>query len=102
MSSDSPRADLDWRVSFNSKAESIWEQPESLDSYPSPHFNRKSYDVGTLTRELMNKENVVQMLADENRSLKHYVELLRHSIEELGGEVRISHSKAVSLQWFLS
>lgn len=61
------------------------ERPESFDS---PF--RKSYDIGTLTRELSNKDIVMQMLADENRTLKCYIELLQQSIQELGGEVRIS------------
>ena len=102
MSADSPRVDGDWRASFNSKCESIWERPESVDSPAFSSFNRKSYDIGTLTRELVNKETVVHMLADENRSLKQYVELLRHSIQELGGEVHISHPKAVNLHWFVT
>ena len=83
MSADSPRASGAWRASLHSKIDG--ERPESFDS---PF--RKSYDIGTLTRELSNKDIVMQMLADENRTLKCYIELLQQSIQELGGEVRIS------------
>ena len=48
---------------------------------------RKSYELGTITRELMSKESSLQMLADRNRALRSYIEVLQETIRALGAAV---------------
>jgi hypothetical protein len=63
---DSPRRG-DPRNSFDGRPDSMDRRPESMDSSYSSmgasFSNHKSHEVGTITRELINKETILQMLA---------------------------------------
>lgn len=48
---------------------------------------RDSCETGMIVRELIDKESVLQLLVDENRSLRLFVETLKQTILGLGGDV---------------